>query len=77
VPRVSDDDVVGGVYSIHVPGAWFRVVQEIRDRSSTAGWRYLDCPSLVLTMARDEYDALAKRARREADEKLRRAAGSA
>jgi hypothetical protein len=52
---------------IHVPGSWHQVVRELRDRASTELWRYLEDPRLVLTLERDEYSALAERARSESE----------
>jgi hypothetical protein len=40
----------------------------MRDRASTAVWRYLEDPRLVLTLERDEYLVLAEWARLDAEE---------
>lgn len=54
-------------FRIHVPGVWSGVIREMRDRDSTAIWRYQEDPRLVLTLERDEYSALAERARSESE----------
>jgi hypothetical protein len=75
MPLVSDNggDARSG---IHVPGVWSGVIREMRDRASTSVWRYLECPTLVLTLKQDEYAALAVRARSEAAESYAERLGS-
>jgi hypothetical protein len=66
VPRVSDDDA-DGPSGVHVPGVWFGVIGEIRNRDSTSVHRYLGSPIEVLTLEVAAYSALAERARGDAE----------
>ena len=55
---------------IHVPGSWHQVVRELRDRAATQIWPYTKNrdPRDVLTLERAEYEALAVRARQDAED---------